>query len=130
MKRTFPNNPFFMKEDTLKSMKNVLLAYSRRNISIGYCQGFNFIVGRLLYIFNNEEHAFWVFVQIIENLLPINYYSEMAGVIIDQYILSKLVANYYPQLFALFENVSFDIAPITLQWFVSVFAQNLHLEVN
>ena len=70
-------------------MKNILLAYSRRNLSIGYCQGFNFIVGRLLKVFDDEEEAFWVFVQIIENYLPINYYSEMAGIIVDQYILNK-----------------------------------------
>jgi hypothetical protein len=110
-------------------MKNILLAYSRRNLSIGYCQGFNFIVGRLVSILTNEEEAFWVFVQIIENYLPINYYSEMAGVIVDQCILNKLVCVYYPDLYSLFEKLEFDIAPITLQWFVSIFAQNLNPEV-
>ena len=110
-------------------MKNILLAYSRRNLSIGYCQGFNFIVGRLLKVFDDEEEAFWVFVQIIENYLPINYYSEMAGIIVDQYILNKLISIYLPDLNKLFQKLGFDIAPITLQWFVSIFAQNLLLEV-
>jgi len=35
-------------------MRNILTAYSRRNLTIGYCQGFNFIVGRLLKVMENE----------------------------------------------------------------------------
>jgi hypothetical protein len=56
--RTFPQDPFFQNEEIIQKLKNVLLAYSRRNISIGYCQGFNFIVGRLLKIFNSEVKYF------------------------------------------------------------------------
>jgi hypothetical protein len=52
--RTFPDDPFFRDENNIKRLKNILLAYSRRNISIGYCQGFNFIVGRLLKLYNKE----------------------------------------------------------------------------
>ena len=35
-------------------LRNVLICYSIRNSSIGYCQGFNFIVLRILEITNNE----------------------------------------------------------------------------
>jgi hypothetical protein len=35
-------------------LKNILIAFSRRNSSIGYIQGFNFIVGRILEIVENE----------------------------------------------------------------------------
>jgi hypothetical protein len=52
--RTFPDDPFFKKEENVNKLRNILVAYSRRNIGIGYCQGFNFIVGRLLKIFPNE----------------------------------------------------------------------------
>ena len=37
-------------------MHNILLAYSRRNANVGYCQGFCFIVGRLLEIISDEVH--------------------------------------------------------------------------
>ena len=56
--RTFPKDNFFKDQKNLKKMKNVLLAYSRRNVSLGYCQGFNFIVGRLLKVLNNEVIIF------------------------------------------------------------------------
>lgn len=54
LRRTFPEDPFFKEAGNLKKLKNVLLAYSRRNLSVGYCQGFNFIVGRLLKTFSSE----------------------------------------------------------------------------
>ena len=41
--------------DALKQkMKNVLMCYSIRNSSIGYCQGFNFLVLRLLEVLKGE----------------------------------------------------------------------------
>jgi hypothetical protein len=58
--RTFPEEEEFNNPDMLQSLKNVLVAYTVRNPNIGYCQGFNFIVGRLLMVLNEEE-AFWAF---------------------------------------------------------------------
>jgi hypothetical protein len=54
LKRTFPEDPLFSQEATLESLRRILTAFSRRNFSIGYCQGFNFIAGRLFKIFRNE----------------------------------------------------------------------------
>ena len=48
-----------------------------RNLTIGYCQGFNYIVGKLLMMLNfNEEDVFWVFTQIAENYLPFDFYIK------------------------------------------------------
>jgi hypothetical protein len=58
LRRTFPEDPYFKEDKNIIKLKNVLLAYSRRNLSIGYCQGFNFIVGRLLKIYDNEVGFF------------------------------------------------------------------------
>ncbi len=107
------------------------MAYSRRNISIGYVQGFNFIVGRLFKIIQNEEEVFWIFTQIIENILPLNFYSEMAGLMIDVDILIIIFQNYYPQLISfLDENFFLDyFKNILFQWFISLFIQNFSNEV-
>ncbi len=43
------NNPSFKEK-----MRNILVCYSIRNNSIGYCQGFNNIVFRLLEVLQNE----------------------------------------------------------------------------
>jgi len=42
----------------------------------------NFIVGRLLR-FMKEEEAFWTLAMIVETSLPLDYYSNMVGVLID-----------------------------------------------
>jgi len=45
----FKKNPSFKDK-----MRNILVCYSIRNNSIGYCQGFNFIIIRLLEVLQNE----------------------------------------------------------------------------
>ena len=47
-------DPFFKIKDNLDKIKRILLAYTKRSITIGYCQGFNYIVGKILKITNDE----------------------------------------------------------------------------
>lgn len=54
IQRTFPQDPFFKLPSTLHKLRNILIAYSRRNPTIGYAQGFNFIVGKILKQIPNE----------------------------------------------------------------------------
>jgi hypothetical protein len=53
--RTFSQERFFINKENILKLRNVLVAYSFRNESIGYCQGMNFIVARLLGLGYNEE---------------------------------------------------------------------------
>jgi hypothetical protein len=68
LERTFPADPFFQDEKNLKKLKNILLAFSRRESTIGYCQGFNFIVGKILKIFEDEV-----------NIMNINFNNIIGG---------------------------------------------------
>ena len=54
LNRTFPEEEFFQKKENIDKLRNILLAFSRRNSSIGYNQGFNFIVGRILEVMEDE----------------------------------------------------------------------------
>lgn len=49
----------------------------------------NFIAA-LLIKHLSEEEAFWVLSQLIESLLPIDYYYVMAGVLIDYEVFYEL----------------------------------------
>ena len=89
------------------------MCYSIRNSSIGYCQGFNFLVLRLLEVLKGEviynfiilqEEAFWVFCELIEEILPLNYYSEMCGVMADMQIISNLLKTIMPQIWEILEE--------------------------
>ena len=52
--RTYPHDPYFKDKNNIKKLKNILVAFTRREATIGYCQGFNFIVGKILKICDNE----------------------------------------------------------------------------
>ena len=52
--RTFPEEKFYQQKENLIKLKNILMAYSRRNSTIGYIQGFNIIVGRILEVMKDE----------------------------------------------------------------------------
>jgi hypothetical protein len=47
LQRTFPNDDFYRNKEVQDSIERIFMAFARRNPSIGYCQGMNFIVGRL-----------------------------------------------------------------------------------
>jgi hypothetical protein len=120
--RTFPEDENFRKEK-IDSLKNILIAYSRRNCSLGYCQGFNYIVGKLLKVVKNEENAFWIFTQIIENILPINYYYDSVGIIIDNNILFEKLERTNRSLMVHFKNNKFElmIKNILYKWLICLF---------
>lgn len=37
----------------------------------------------------DEEEAFWIFVMLVESILPLDYYSNMVGALIDQKIFYR-----------------------------------------
>lgn len=81
MRRTYPDEHDLEKvELIIVPLRNVLNAYVHRCPTLGYCQGWNSIVARLLIVMNEEE-AFWMLVQIMEVYLPLDYY--LLGVLID-----------------------------------------------
>ena len=94
--RTFPSKKFFKEEKNSEKLCNILSCFSLRNsISIGYCQGFNFIVGQILLVTNEEENgeeqAFWIFTKIVEDFLPFDFYLKFSGVRIDMAIVHSML---------------------------------------
>jgi hypothetical protein len=73
-----------------------------------------------------------VFVQLIESILPLNFYSELAGIIIDCSILIKLIKIYLPNLYNHLAEIGYELSlnNVLYKWFVSVFIQNLSYELS
>lgn len=83
MKRTYPGQKDqHQLERDIAVLRRVLAAYVLRNPTIGYCQGMNNIVAKLISAMD-EEDAFWTFCQTIEQILPLDYYSNMLGVLVE-----------------------------------------------
>ena len=96
--RTFPQDPYFKDKSNIQKLRNICLAYSIRNINVCYCQGFNFIIGRFLKYYNDEEKAFWLFAQLIEDILPCDYFMGLCGAMIDTNILMSCIEMQYTNL--------------------------------
>ena len=120
-----------MKENFLEKLKNILICYSTRNTSVGYCQGMNFIAGRLLLIMGNEEQAFWLFIQIMEKILPVIYYSELVGIVVETTLIENLVSLYFPDLYQYLLNNNFNIPLRNFihKWMVCLFTQTMSPEM-
>ena len=89
----------------------------------------NFIVGRLVKLLSEEE-AFWVTTMILETILPIDYYSNMIGVLIDQKVFIELLKKKMPEVVEHLVKIQFDPSLLAFQWFVCFFTYNLPQEVS
>ena len=120
-----------MTDSFLEKLKNVLICYSIRNTSVGYCQGMNFIGGRLLLIMGSEEQTFWLFIIIMENILPIIYYSELVGVVIETTIIENLISVCFPNLynFLLDNNFNIPLRNFIHKWMVCLYTTTLSPEM-
>ena len=120
--RTFPYLDFFKKEENKKKLTNILTAFVRRNATIGYSQGFNFIAGKLLIVIQDEEKTFWIFTQIIERYLPGDFYLLFYGVRKDMKVIEKIIKK---ELHFLDTNTELCISNLISKCFISLFAQNI-----
>nr|XP_053655434.1 TBC1 domain family member 2B-like isoform X1 [Cherax quadricarinatus] len=121
--RTLPNNRHYesFHSDGIARLRRVLLAFSRHNLHVGYCQGLNRLAAIAL-LFLNEEDAFWCLVYIVEYLMPPDYYSKnLLGSQVDQRVLKDLVAEKLPRLNAHLEHHGLDISLFTFNWFLCVY---------
>ena len=131
LKRTFPDEERVMDEKFQQSLRNVLVCYSTRNSSIGYCQGMNFVVSRLLLILGNEEYTFWIFYQIMEYFLSVYYYFDLTGIIIETTLVETMLPIYLPELHSFLEKNNFNmtISNFIHKWMVCIFTQTLKTDM-
>ena len=127
--RTLTDNVFFRRGPGVSKLNEVLLAYSRRNPEVGYCQGMNLIAGSLLLIMHTAEDAFWLLTSLIENLLPRHYYDHsLLASRADQTVLRQYVSEILPKLSAHLDDLGIELEALTFQWFLSVFTDCLSAE--
>ena len=127
--RTLTDNIFFRRGPGVSKLNEVLLAYSRRNVEVGYCQGMNLITACLLLIMPTAEDTFWVLTSIIESILPRGYYDHsLLASRADQQVLRQYVASILPKLSLHLDDLSIELEALTFQWFLSVFTDCLSAE--
>ena len=126
--RTFPHIKSQAERRRLMNpLKNLLYSYVKRNPTVGYCQGMNFIAANLLDCMPEEE-AFWTLCQVIEQYLPLEYYSNMLGAIVDQKVLQDLVERHMPHISEHFAAFDFNLDLLSFQWLVCLYSGKLREE--
>ncbi|KAJ5194562.1 uncharacterized protein N7498_008000 [Penicillium cinerascens] len=129
IRRTLTDNVFFRKGPGVDKLREVLLAYSRRNEEVGYCQGMNLIAASLLLIMPTAEDAFWILTSMIEIILPQHYYDHgLLASRADQTVLRQYISELLPKLSAHLEDLGVELEALTFQWFLSVFTDCLSAE--
>ncbi|KAM7192877.1 TBC1 domain family member 2A [Naviculisporaceae sp. PSN 640] len=127
--RTLTDNIFFRKGPGVQKLNEILLAYSRRNPEVGYCQGMNLVTANLLLIMPTAEDAFWILVALVENILPAGYFDHsLLASRADQQVLRQYVSEILPKLSNHFEELAIDLDTMTFQWFLSIFTDCLSAE--
>jgi hypothetical protein len=127
--RTLTDNVFFRKGPGVAKLREVLLAYSRRNPEVGYCQGMNLIAASLLLIMPTAEDAFWILTSMIENILPLHYYDHgLLASRADQHVLRRYITEVLPKLSAHLDDLGIELEALTFQWFLSIFTDCLSAE--
>jgi len=78
----------------------------------------------------NEEEAFWTLAQTVETILPMDYYSNMLGVLVDQKVLQTLLLKRLPRLCEHLQEFNFSLDLLAFQWLVCLFVNNLPAETE
>ena len=70
--------------------------------------------------------------QLVENVLPVEYYNELCGVMTDCAILSEKIENEIPDLYKFFNEKNMDVFlnNLIFKWMVSLFVENMHKDIS
>ncbi|KAL4450311.1 hypothetical protein ABPG74_009017 [Tetrahymena malaccensis] len=118
------------KEEMSQKLRDILICYQRRNPVIGYCQGMNYIVCFLLDLQFSEEETFWILVQVLENILPIDFFPNfMLGLLCDLKIFNDLLKYYNNKIWKKFQEVQIDTSIILTHWLVCLFTNSVKKQV-
>ena len=71
-----------------------------------------------------EEDAFWIFVQIIENILPCEYYSELVGIMGYCSLCLKILRETNKKVMNKIKNFEVILSNLLYKWFISLFVEN------
>lgn len=129
--RILPTNACFSSMDGtgIPRLRRILRGIAWLFPDIGYCQGTGVIVASLL-LFLEEEDAFWLMATIVEDLLPASYYSStLLGIQADQRVMQTLIANYLSGVDDALKSHDIELSLITLHWFLTLFANVVHMKI-
>ena len=122
-----------LKEEEVYKLKNILYAFIVRNLTISYCQGLNLIVSYLLQMTEyNEEKTFYLFLKLMEDILPYDYFLFGIGIESELIMIKKLLEIFdnelYNHLTALNSFCYLD-SKLSM-WIISLMNYNIDIKIT
>ena len=110
-----------------QSMINVLRSFALYDKVIEYCQGMNFLVGYLLYIFEDEEKCFKILCILVQKYSLKKMLQEGMPLLTKSFfILDKLILIYNPKLYEYFRMEGINASHFSSPWLVTLFSCAFH----
>ena len=126
--RTYYND-FFLKEGGKSQLNNILESMCAFPGNIGYCQGMNFIIGAMLYLFRNEIKTLYIFSCMIQSYDLINLFAyNTPDYGIRVYQINYYVKKYIPSVYYHFKNNNLSFDMIYSRWLLTLFTN--YLDIN
>ena len=123
--RTFPNDSSFYKGlENYNKLFNVLKAYSNYNKEIGYAQGMNFIVAKLIIFFKNEKKSFLYLDSLFNKLQMVNVIGISNNLENKMKIMQFLLKKLCPEILQILEKNKINHEIFTASWFITLFSKN------
>ncbi|QBM86394.1 Rab-GTPase-TBC domain-containing protein [Metschnikowia aff. pulcherrima] len=146
--RTLSSNKLFFDISEAKpgphfyKLRNILYAYIAYNRDVGYSQGMNRIAGNIILGSSDgsrngslrlaEEDVFWIFVAVIEDLLPkyghVLYYDQRALPFIQRDVsitVNQFLPKIMPDLHHHFAKLNVEPAIVVLGWWLGLFTETV-----
>jgi len=123
--RTFPKDNYFKQNCIGYNMLfDVLNAYAIYNPKIGYTQGMNFIVGKLIKFFKEEKSSF-LYLDAIINRLNFETFIGINNILSEKMdILIYLLLEYSPEVSNYLINKKINHEIFTFNWIITLFSKN------
>ena len=134
LNRSFNNNIAKYTEENIKQLRNILYAFTVRNVSLNYCQGFNTIVAFILQMTKyKEEESYYLFLILMEELLPYEHYLFGIGIEAEIPIILELLEKYEPELMnhcSKMDGFDLDIYSLLSQFITSFFTFKMDPDIT
>lgn len=125
--RTFPDDKTFdyNKKNYVK-LSNILKAYAYFNDEIGYAQGLNFLVGHLIFAFNEEEKIFLFVDGIIRKFKLKNLIGVTNNLNEKMKEIENILNKYVPKLMNHLNKIGFNHQIFTANWLLTLFSNSMN----
>ena len=127
--RTFPNDSSFQRGSACyQKLFNILKVYSNYNKEIGYAQGMNFIVAKLIKFFDSEKESFIYLDAIFNKLKMVEVIGIKNNLEKKMKTIQFLLKTLCPDILFFLEKKKINHEIFTAKWYITLFSKNFKFD--